>query len=77
MITLRMYAKHKGINLGEFRVSVEFYHDETEQEFIERHLHFVHPLLDDALAVKILDICSKTPVTKTLLRSVAIHTHLL
>ncbi|TCM62796.1 putative redox protein [Acinetobacter calcoaceticus] len=75
MITLRMYAAHKDIELGEFSVEVDFYSNNAQQEYIERRVHFVHPL-DAVLAEKILEICGKTPVTKTLLRSVEIHTTL-
>ncbi len=75
MITLRMYAQHKGIALGEFSVGADFCVNKEGQEWIERRLHFQNAL-DEALQQKVLDICSKTPVTKTLLRSVNIHTQL-
>lgn len=73
MITLRMYAKHKGIELGHFSVDADFQVDHDKQESIQRHLHFDTPLSDE-LKQKLLAICQKTPVTKTLLRSVDIQT---
>ncbi|MBU3848038.1 MAG: OsmC family protein [Candidatus Acinetobacter avistercoris] len=76
MITLRMYAKHKDIDLGEFYVEADFNANKEGQEWIERHLKFAQPLSAE-LQQKVLDICQKTPVTKTLLRSVEIKTTLL
>lgn len=75
MITLRMYAQHKGIELGEFSVEADFHAGREGQEWIERRLHFRH-LLSAELQRKVLDICGKTPVTKTLLRSLEISTTL-
>lgn len=76
MITLRMYAKHKDIELGDFQVEAEFFSNKEGQEWIERRLSFdiTH---DSALQQKILEICAKTPVTKTLLRSLEIRTSLI
>lgn len=76
MITLRMYAQHKGIDLGDFVVEADFKANKEGEEWIERHLSFKNEL-NDELKQKILAICSKTPVTKTLLRSVEIRTTLL
>ena len=73
MITLRMYAQHKGLDLGEFVVEADFNANKEGKEWIERRLSFVNPLSDE-LKQKVLDICQKTPVTKTLLRSVEINT---
>lgn len=73
MITLRMYAQHKGIELGEFTVEADFSANKEGQEWIDRRVSFLHPLSDE-LNQKVLDICQKTPVTKTLLRSVEINT---
>jgi putative redox protein len=75
MITLRMYAQHKGIDLGEFQVEADFCANKEGKEWIERRVHFQSPP-DEALQQKVLDICSKTPVTKTLLRSLDINTQL-
>ena len=73
MITLRMYAQHKGLDLGEFVVEADFNVNKEGKEWIQRRLSFVNPLSDE-LNQKVLDICQKTPVTKTLLRSVEINT---
>ena len=76
MITLRMYAQHKGIEWGEFQVHADFNANKAGEEWIERRLAFSHPLSEE-LKQKVLEICQKTPVTKTLLRSVEIKTTLL
>ncbi|MBC9229598.1 OsmC family protein [bacterium SPL81] len=76
MITLRMYAQHKEIDLGEFTVEVDFHTNREQQERIERRVIFAQPISQD-LKEKLLNICSKTPVTKTLLRSLDIQTMIL
>lgn len=73
MITLRMYAAHKHINFGEFSVEAEFCANREGEEWMERRLHF-QTSLEAELQQKVLAICEKTPVTKTLLRSVEIKT---
>ena len=73
MITLRMYAQHKQINLGDFSIEVDFYTNREQQERIERRVIFKQPVSPD-LKEKLLNVCSKTPVTKTLLRSLDIQT---
>lgn len=76
MITLRMYAQHKQIDLGEFTVEVDFHTNREQQERIERRVVFQQAVAAE-LQEKILNVCSKTPVTKTLLRSLDIHTMIL
>ncbi len=76
MITLRMYAQHKALVLGEFRVEAEFNTNKEGKEWIERRLAFAEPLSTE-LKQKVLEICQKTPVTKTLLRSLEINTSVL
>ena len=76
MITLRMYAKHKEFDLGEFTVEAFFNANKEGKEWIERRLSFVEPLSDE-MHQKVLDICQKTPVTKTLLRSLEINTSII
>ena len=76
MITLRMYAQHKALVLGEFRVEAEFNTNKEGKEWIERRLAFTEPLSTE-LKQKVLEICQKTPVTKTLLRSLEINTSVL
>lgn len=76
MITLRMYAEHKGLQLGEFTVEADFNANKEGKEWIQRRVSFKDSLSDE-LKQKVLDICQKTPVTKTLLRSVEIQTTLI
>ena len=76
MITLRMYAQHKEIDLGEFTVEVDFHTNREQQERIERRVIFKQPISQN-LQEKLLNVCSKTPVTKTLLRSLDIETVIL
>lgn len=76
MITLRMYSQHKQIDLGEFTVEVDFHTNREQQERIERRVLFKQTVAQD-LQEKLLNVCSKTPVTKTLLRSLDIHTMIL
>ncbi|MCX5468830.1 OsmC family protein [Acinetobacter nematophilus] len=73
MITLRMYAQHKGFDLGEFTVEADFNANKEGKEWIERRLSFAN-VLSEEMHQKVLDICQKTPVTKTLLRSLEINT---
>ncbi|EPF74751.1 osmotically inducible protein C [Acinetobacter gyllenbergii] len=76
MITLRMYAQHKEMDLGVFSVEVDFHTNREQQERIERRVIFEQPVSQD-LKEKLLNVCSKTPVTKTLLRSLDIQTTIL
>ncbi|WP_038345834.1 OsmC family protein [Acinetobacter sp. A47] len=76
MITLRMYAQHKQIDLGEFTVEVDFHTNREQQEHIERRVVFQQAVTAE-LQEKLLNVCNKTPVTKTLLRSLDIHTMIL
>lgn len=75
MITLRMYAKHKGFDLGEFKVTAQFLSHRDGSEHIQRQIEFPQPITDD-LRQKLLAVCQKTPITKTLLRSVKIETQI-
>ncbi|WP_436899080.1 OsmC family protein [Acinetobacter gyllenbergii] len=76
MITLRMYAQHKEMDLGAFSVEVDFHTNREQQERIDRRVIFEQPVSQD-LKEKLLNVCSKTPVTKTLLRSLDIQTTIL
>ena len=76
MITLRMYAQHKQIDFGGFSVEVDFHSNKEGQEWIERRLSFQQHLSEE-LQQKVLEISAKTPVTKTLLRSLEIRTSLI
>ena len=75
MITLRMYAQHKNLEFGEFTVEADFNTNKEGKEWIERRVHFENEL-NPELQEKVLNVCSKTPVTKTLLRSLEINTTL-
>ena len=75
MITLRMYAQHKGLDFGKIQVEADFFTNQEGQEWIERRVQ-TEAALDAELQQKVLNICQKTPVTKTLLRSVEIRTEL-
>ena len=46
MITLRMYAQHKEIELGEF-AGGRFYTNREQQEHIERRVIFEQPISQD------------------------------
>ena len=65
--------QHKDMDLGEFSVEVDFHSNREQQERIERRVIFKQPISQE-LQEKLLNVCSKTPVTKTLLRSLDIHT---
>ena len=58
---------------GSFSVEADFNANKEGREWISRRLSFEQTLTEEARQ-KILDICQKTPVTKTLLRSVEIET---
>lgn len=73
MITLRMYAQHKDIDFGHFSIELHFHANREGEEWITRELSF-DTALDDAMKDKVLAICQKTPVTKTLLRGTKIET---
>ena len=38
LITLRMYAKHKGYDFGEFSVEIDFHTNREHEEHIERRI---------------------------------------
>ncbi len=58
---------------GSFSVEADFNANKEGREWISRRLSFEQTLTEEAHQ-KILDICQKTPVIKTLLRSVEIET---
>lgn len=72
-ITLQMYAEHKGWNLGELSIALHLQKDKEGNTHIERVLTTTE-LLSDEQREKLLDIASKTPVTKTLLQGATINT---
>ncbi len=40
LITLRMYAKHKGYDFGEYSVEIDFHTNREHEEHIERRIVF-------------------------------------
>ncbi len=70
-----MYAQHKGLDFGKIQVEADFFTNQEGQEWIERRVQ-TEEALDAELQQKVLNICQKTPVTKTLLRSMEIRTEL-
>lgn len=74
-ITLRMYADRKQWPMDSAEVSLHFYRDDAGKEFIDRTIKFTGSL-DDAQIVRLLDVCERTPVTKTLKQGLTITTSL-
>jgi putative redox protein len=64
-ITLRMYADRKGWDLGTLRIELALLKNAEGETRIERVLHSSNALNDEQWS-RILDIASKTPVTKTI-----------
>ena len=72
-ITLKMYADRKGWDIGALKVSLTLSKDTDGSTFIDRTLDS-DAKLDDEQWLKLLEIASKTPVTKTLLARARITT---
>jgi putative redox protein len=72
-ITLQMYADRKGWRLDDLRVELTLYQNRSGETRIERVLHCASEL-DEAQWARLLDIASKTPVTRTLRAGVSITT---
>jgi putative redox protein len=72
-ITLRMYAERKGWELGEVKVDLEMARD-GDAETIKRTIEFGAAALSVEERQRLGEIAEKTPVTKTLKRSIAITT---
>jgi len=72
-ITLKMYADRKGWNIGTLRISLTLSKDTDGNTFIDRTLDS-DARLDGEQWLKLLDIASKSPVTKTLLAGAKITT---
>ncbi|PWR19860.1 OsmC family protein [Zavarzinia compransoris] len=71
--TLRLYAARKGWELGRIEVVATFARDEAGVETIRRQVSLGAPLDADQRA-RLAEIIEKTPVTKTLKRSMTITT---
>jgi putative redox protein len=72
-ITLKMYADRKGWIIGTLKVALTLSRDAEGATFIYRTLD-TDARLDDEQWLKLLEIASKTPVTKTLLAGASITT---
>ncbi|MBQ0754458.1 MAG: OsmC family protein [Gammaproteobacteria bacterium] len=74
-ITLRMYAQRKEWDIGVLRVDLSLLKNKEGDAKIERTLYSSVELNDEQWS-KLLDIASKTPVTKTLMAGSPITTTL-
>ena len=74
-ITLRMYGIRKGWDLGKITVGLRYTREEDGAEHIDRRVSFSKQL-DDAQKNRLLEIMGKTPVTRTLLKGIAIASSL-
>lgn len=72
-ITLKMYADRKGWTIGALKVSLTLSKDADGNTFIDRTLDS-NASLDQEQWLKLIEIASKTPVTKTLLAGAKITT---
>ena len=77
-MTLEMYAERKGWKLGEVKVDLRMFRDgegDNREERIERKI-MVAESLSEEQRVRLAEIASKTPVTKTLKRAYVIETEI-
>jgi putative redox protein len=72
-LTLRMYANRKGWDLGRIEVEARFLRDTNGEEAIRREVFFSQPQVAD-VQERLAAVWEKTPVTKTLKRSLTITT---
>lgn len=72
VITLRMYAERKGWDLRAADVALHFYRVD-DREIIDRVVTLTGDL-DEAQIARLLDVCERTPVTKTLKNGLTINT---
>ncbi len=72
-ITLQMYAKRKGWDIGRLEVALTLEKDAEGGTSIQRTLRSDAPLTAEQWD-KLIDIAGKTPVTKTLIAGAAITT---
>ncbi|WP_114240782.1 OsmC family protein [Dyella sp. C9] len=70
-ITLRMYAQHKGWNLGEFRAELELTRDENDRLHVHRTLYSDQPLSEEQWH-RLLEVVANTPVTRAMREGVEI-----
>lgn len=72
-ITLRMYAQRKEWELGAVTVKAHFFRDDTGAEFVQREISVGASMPGEQLR-RLMEIAEKTPVTKTVKRSMQIDT---
>lgn len=72
-ITLRMYAARKGWELGDFSIELRMLRDDAGHTHITRSLRASAPL-NDTQWLRLIDIATKTPVTRTLAQGTSITT---
>jgi putative redox protein len=70
-ITLRMYAQHKGWELGTFRAELELLRDDENRLHVYRTLHSDQPLTEEQW-LRLLEVVANTPVTQAMREGVAI-----
>jgi len=73
VMTLTMYAERKGWQLGDIEMDLRLLKDDDGVTHIERDLRCSAELSPQQWE-RLLDICSKTPVTKTLMAGARIRT---
>lgn len=73
VMTLTMYAARKGWALGDIDLDLRLLKDAEGATHIERDLRCSAALSDEQWA-RLLEICDKTPVTRTLMAGAAIRT---
>lgn len=64
-ITLRMYARKKGWELGELRARLTLSRDADDKLHVHREL-WASGTLDDAQWQRLLDVAARTPVTRAM-----------
>lgn len=74
-LTLRMYGDRKQWKLDRIEVDVEFTRDSDGTEHIARTVR-IGAAIDEEKRQRLADICERTPVTRTLMRSLTIKTTL-
>lgn len=70
-ITLRMYAQHKGWDLGEFKAELELTRDDDGALHVHRTLHASADLSNEQWQ-RLLEVVANTPVTKAMREGVDI-----
>lgn len=73
-MTLEMYAERKGWKLGEVKVDLRMFRD-GDEERIERKIAIGETITEEQ-RVRLAEIASKTPVTKTLKRAFVIESEI-